>query len=62
MFLDQDSGRESFERVVVEDRDRRLEQNWAAVEIFIDEVDSAAGDFYPMRERLILGVEARESG
>lgn len=62
MFLDQNSGRESFERVVVEDRDCGLEENWAAVEIFIDEVDGAAGDLYPVCEGLVLGVEAGESG
>ena len=62
MFFDQDSRRESFECIVVEDRDSSLEQDRAAVEIFVDEVDRAARDFCAVRESLILRIEAGESG
>ena len=62
MFLDQNTGREGFECIGVEDRDGSLEQNRAAIEIFVDEVDGTSSDLHSMGERLILRIEAGESG
>ena len=62
MFLGEDAGAENFGGVVVEDGDGALEDDGAVVDLLVDEVDGAAGDFGPGGERLGLGVEARKGG
>jgi len=48
--------------VGVENGDGALEDDDAVVEVFVDEVHGAAGDFDAVVEGLLLGVEAGEGG
>src|SRR5260221_111949 len=50
----QDAGAESFFGVAVFDRNHRLHDDWAGIEIFVDEMHGAAGEFYPVVEGLPL--------
>ena len=60
VFFDQDSLGEGLGVVGVEDRDGALEDDGAVIELVVDEVDGAAGDFDAVVEGLLLGVEAGE--
>jgi hypothetical protein len=62
VLLGKNPSRERFDSVAVEHGDSRLLPDWTAVQIFVDKVDRAAGDFHTMDQRLILCIEARESG
>jgi hypothetical protein len=62
MFFGEDAGGEGFYRVGVEYGNRRLEEDGTAIEIFIDKMNGATGDFDAMRERLVLSIEAGEGG
>ena len=62
MFMFEDSSGKGFDSVVVADLDGALEDDGAGVEVFVDEVDGAAGYFYAVREGLGLGIEAGERG
>src|SRR5258708_15902255 len=62
MFLFKDTGGRGVLVVCVEDRDRRLQNNGAGVEILVDEVDGAAGELHAVVEGLLLRFEARERG
>jgi len=43
-------------------RDGGLQNNRAGIEVFIDEMDGAAGELYAVFERLALGFKAGEGG
>lgn len=45
-----------------EDGNGALEDDGAVVEVFVDEVDGASGDFYAVIEGLLLSVETWEGG
>jgi hypothetical protein len=60
MFLFQDAGGKSVLVVGIEDGDGGLQDDGAGVEIFVDEMDGAAGEFYAVVEGLFLGFEAGE--
>lgn len=62
VFFDEDALGEGVCVVGLENRNCTLENDGAVVEVFIDEVHSAASDFHSVIEGLLLGVEARESG
>ena len=62
VLFDEDAVGEGVCVVGVENRDGALEDDGAVVEVFVDEVDGAAGDFHAVVECLLLGVESRESG
>jgi len=62
MLLIQDAGGKGVLVVVIEDGYCGLQDDGAGVEIFVDEVDSAAGEFYAVVEGLLLGFEAGEGG
>src|ERR1700741_2882034 len=62
MFLFQDALGKGVLVVSVEDRDSGLQDDGAGVEIFVDEMDSAAGKFYAVVEGLLLRFEAGERG
>src|SRR5579883_2980816 len=57
VFLGQDARRERFDRVVVFDRNRALQDDRAGVEVLIYKVHGAAGDLDAVFQRLLLGVE-----
>src|SRR5262249_17368471 len=54
----QNSGAERFVRVVVFDRDNGLQNDRPRVEIFVNEMDRATGEFYAVIESLFLCFEA----
>ena len=60
MLLFQDALGKGVLVVGVENRDGGLENDGAGVEIFVDEVDGAAGKFYAVFEGLLLRFEAGE--
>jgi len=60
VFVLEDAGGEGVLGVVVVYGDDGLEDDGAGVEIFVDEMDSAAGEFDAVFEGLALGFEARE--
>jgi hypothetical protein len=60
VFLFQNSSRKCFDRIVVEDRDGALGDDWAAVERVVDEVDRASADLCAMIECLSLRVQTGE--
>jgi len=62
MLFFQDLRRKRFFRVVIEDRNRGLQNDGAGVEIFVDEMDGAAREFDAIFEGLALRFEARERG
>ena len=62
VFLAQDFGGERVLGVVVRDGNDGLEDDGAGVEIFVNEMDGAAGEFYAVFEGLALGFEAGEGG
>ena len=65
VFLVQNFGGERVLGVVIRDGNDGLEDNGAGVEIFVDEMDGAAGEFDAIFESLALGFEAgkgREQG
>ena len=62
VLFDEDALGEGVGVVRIEDGDRALEDDGAMIEVLVDEVDGAAGDFDSVIERLLLGVEARECG
>ena len=62
MFLFQDALGKGVLVVGVENRDGGLENDGAGVEIFVDEVDGAAGKFDTVVEGLLLRFEAGEGG
>lgn len=62
MFFLQNSGGEGVFGVVVFHGDDGLEDDGASVEIFVDEMDGAAGEFDTVFEGLALGFEAGERG
>ena len=55
-------GGERLDGVVVEDGDRCLEQDRAVIEVFVDQVNCAAGYLYPVGQGLILSVQPGEGG
>ena len=62
MLFGENSGGESFRRVVVQDRNNRLLDNRAGIQTVIDEVDRATGDFGTMFESLMLGIQTWKRG
>src|SRR5882724_8470709 len=62
MFLFQDAFGKGVLVVGVEDRDGGLQDDGAGVEVFVDEVDGAAGELHAVVEGLLLRFEARERG
>src|SRR5437899_3730648 len=62
MFLFQDALGKGVLVVGVEDGDGGLQNDGAGVEIFVDEVDGAAGEFYAVVEGLFLRFQAGERG
>ena len=48
--------------VIIHDPDTALEDDGAAIKTLVDKVHGAAGNFYPVQERLPLGVEAGKTG
>ena len=62
VFLGEDAGGQRVFGVVVLDGDDRLEHDGTGVEIFVDEMDGAAGEFDAVFERLALRFEAGEGG
>ena len=62
MFFFQDARGKGVLVVGIEDRDGGLKDDGAGVEIFVDEVDGAAGEFYAVVEGLLLRFEAGERG
>ena len=62
MFLNEDAVRERVLVIVIHHPDTALEDDGATVKAFIHEVYGAPGQFYPVHERLTLGMEAGETG
>ena len=62
VFLDEDSGGEGVGGVRVKDGDGALQDDDTVVDVLVDEVDGASGDFGSEGERLGLGVETWEAG
>ena len=62
VFFGEDAGSEGVGVVGVENGDGTLQDDCAVVEVLVDEVDGAAGDFHPVVEGLLLGVESGECG
>ena len=60
MLLFQDTGGKRVLVVGIEDRDSGLQDDGAGVEVFVDEVDGATGEFDAIVEGLLLGFEARK--
>src|SRR5262249_38686872 len=60
VFFREDACRECVDGIVVFHGDGGLNDDRAGIEVFIDEVDGAAGDAHAVIERLALGVEAGE--
>jgi hypothetical protein len=60
VFLVQDFFRERGFGVIVGYGNDGLEDDGAGIEIFVDEVDGATGEFYAVIESLALGFEAGE--
>ena len=62
VFFGENAGGEGVSVVGVEYRDGALEDDDAVVEMLIDEVDGAAGEFDTKVQCLLLRLEAGESG
>jgi len=62
VFFDENAVGEGVGVVGVEDGDSALEDDGTVVEVFVDEVDGASGDFDSVIEGLPLGSEAGECG
>ena len=62
MFFFEDAVGERVSGIGIEDRDGSLQDDRAAVQLLIHEVDRAAGNLDAMRPRLILGIETRKGG
>lgn len=62
VLLSEDAVAKGLGGVGVEDGDGALDDNGAVIELFVDEVDGAAGDFDAVGEGLLLGFEAGEGG
>jgi len=60
MFLFQDALGKGVLIVGIENGDGGLQDDGAGVEIFVDEMDGAAGEFDAVVEGLLLGFEAGE--
>ena len=58
MLHRQDAVRQRVARVVVEHRNRALQDDWSAVELGRHEVDGHATHLYPVLNRLMLGIHA----
>jgi hypothetical protein len=56
MFFDKDAPSEGFRRVVVQNRDDALDDDWAAIQSFVNEVDCAASPFDAVLDGLSLRV------
>src|SRR6185437_7474312 len=62
MLFAQDAGGERFHGVVVKNGDGALQNDWAGVEVFVDKMHGASGDFHAVVDRLVLRVETGEGG
>src|SRR5690349_13980476 len=62
VLLYEDTSGEGLDCVVIEYRHGGLDDDGAGIEIFVDEVDGAAGDLHAVGQRLVLRVESRERG
>src|ERR1700688_3362088 len=62
MFLFQDALGKGVLVVGIENRDGGLQDDGTGVEIFVDEMDGAASEFYAVVEVLLLRFEAGERG
>jgi len=62
VFFEDQTGREARVVVAIEYGNSGLLDDGAVIEFGIDEMYSTAGDPDSMIERLLLGMEARESG
>ncbi len=60
MLLFEYARRESLERILIEHRDRRLQKNRTAIQVFVHQVDGAARHFDAVSERLVLRIEPRK--
>ena len=61
LFAENSRG-EGFDGVVIVDGDDGLQDDGACVEVFVDEMDCAAGEFGAVFEGLALRFEAGERG
>ena len=62
MLLCENAGGERLHGIVVQHRHGGLHDDGAGVQVFVDEVDGAAGDFDAVLQRLVLRVQAGEGG
>ena len=62
MLLYEDTVGKGILIVIIHDPDTALEDDGAAIKTLVDKVHGAAGNFYPVQERLPLGVEAGKTG
>ena len=62
VLFGEDALRQGMRVVRLEDRDAALQHNDAVIQMLIDVVHGAAGDFYAVVEGLCLCVEAGEGG
>ena len=62
VFFGQDPRGEGMGIIGVENRNRALDDDGAVIELFVDEMNSAAGYFDAVIEGLLLRVEARKRG
>ena len=62
MFLYEDTVGKGILVVIIHDPYTALQDNGAAVQALVNEMHGTSGHFYPMKERLPLGVETGETG
>ena len=51
---------ERFRRVIIQHRHRLLADDWPPIHAGIHKMNRAAGDLYPVIQRLLPGLQARE--
>src|SRR5207249_2900287 len=57
MFFLQNAGRKRFDRIVIQNRNHSLVDDWAIVQRAGYEVNRAAAEFYSVLQRLFLDLE-----
>ena len=62
MFLYEDTVGKGILVVIIHDPYTALQDNGAAVQALVNEMHGTSGHFYPVKERLPLGVETGETG
>src|SRR5258708_24259019 len=61
MLLFENPCRQRLDRILIQHRDGRLDEDWPRVEALVHEMNRASGDLHSMLQCLVLGVEPRES-